>query len=135
MLRATARCFGFCGPATCFGACIVMLGREVTPEGVSVCDMAVPLRPHSYVLPNVRTANSISIPERCAAVAVKNSRRFIRSSSQFEDGGMQSIHISIVAALTAGKMLRRVRPDGLHLARIVRVIDTPRSCFCITRSP
>ena len=50
VLRATARCFGFCGLlATCFGASIRMLGREVVapPEGVAVCDIAVPLRPHS----------------------------------------------------------------------------------------
>jgi hypothetical protein len=47
VLRTTARCFGFCGLATCFGAWIVMLGREVAPEGVAVCDIAVPLRPHS----------------------------------------------------------------------------------------
>lgn len=45
VLRATARCFGFCG----FGASTTTLGSEVVapPEGVAVCDIAVPLRPHS----------------------------------------------------------------------------------------
>jgi hypothetical protein len=57
VLRATARCFGFCGLATCFGAWIVMLGRVVPPEGVSVCDIAVPLRPHrSSVIDKIATA-------------------------------------------------------------------------------
>lgn len=47
-LRVTAR---FCGLATGFGAWIVMLGRTVAPEGRSVRDIAVPLRP------NVSSAN------------------------------------------------------------------------------
>jgi hypothetical protein len=49
VLRATTRCFGFCGRATCFGASTRMLGSEVVapPEGVAVCAIAVPLRPHS----------------------------------------------------------------------------------------
>jgi hypothetical protein len=48
VLRATARCFGFCGVA-CFGASTTTLGSEVVapPEDVAVCDIAVPLRPHS----------------------------------------------------------------------------------------
>jgi len=47
VLRATARCFGFCGMATCFDASTTTLGSEVVapPEGVAVCDIAVPLRP------------------------------------------------------------------------------------------
>ena len=49
VLRATTRCFGFCGRATCFGASTRMLGSEVVapPEGVAVCDIAVPIGPHS----------------------------------------------------------------------------------------
>jgi hypothetical protein len=48
VLRTTARCFGgCCGLATGFGAWTVMLGSVVPPEGVWVCDIAVPLRPHS----------------------------------------------------------------------------------------
>jgi hypothetical protein len=44
VLRTTARCFGgFAGLATGFGACTVMLGREVLPEG-SVSAIAAPLR-------------------------------------------------------------------------------------------
>ena len=52
VLRATARCSGFCGLATCFGASTTMLGSEVVapPEGVAVCDIAVPLRPHSSAI-------------------------------------------------------------------------------------
>ena len=48
VLRAAARCFGFCGLATCFGASTTTLGSEAVapPEGVAVCDIAVPLRPH-----------------------------------------------------------------------------------------
>ena len=47
-LRVTACCSGFGGLATCFGASTVTLGSElaVRPEGVPVCDIAVPLRPH-----------------------------------------------------------------------------------------
>jgi hypothetical protein len=46
VLRATARCFNFCGLATCFGASTTTLGRVVAPaEGVA--DIAVLLRPHS----------------------------------------------------------------------------------------
>ena len=48
-LRATARCFGLCGLATCFGASTTTLGSElVAPpdEGIAVCDIAVPLRQH-----------------------------------------------------------------------------------------
>jgi hypothetical protein len=38
VLRATARCFGFCGLAT--GASTRTLGSEVVaPEGVAVCDI------------------------------------------------------------------------------------------------
>jgi hypothetical protein len=49
VVRATTRSFfSLCGLATrCFGAWIVMLGSEVPPEGVPVCDIAVPVRPHS----------------------------------------------------------------------------------------
>ena len=36
VLRATARCLGFCHLATCFGAWIVMPGSAVHFEGVSV---------------------------------------------------------------------------------------------------
>ena len=32
-----------------------MLGREVPPEGVSVRDIAVPLRPHSITIDNIAT--------------------------------------------------------------------------------
>src|SRR5258708_7239318 len=49
VLRAAARCFGFCGRTTCFGASTRTLGSEVVapPEGVAVCAIAVLLRPHS----------------------------------------------------------------------------------------
>ena len=59
VLRATARCFGFCGMATCFGASITTLGSEFVapPEGVAVCDIAVPLRPHrSSAIDKIATA-------------------------------------------------------------------------------
>jgi hypothetical protein len=59
VLRATARCFGFCGMATCFGASTTTLGSEIVapPEGVAVCDIAVPLRPHrSSAIDTIATA-------------------------------------------------------------------------------
>jgi hypothetical protein len=59
VLRATARCFGFCGMATCFDASTTTLGSEVVapPEGVAVCDIAVPLRPHrSSAIDKIATA-------------------------------------------------------------------------------
>jgi len=43
--RPIARCSGFCGLATCFGASTVMVGSGAA-EPVAVCDIAVPLRPH-----------------------------------------------------------------------------------------
>jgi hypothetical protein len=46
--RTTARCIGLCGLITCFGACTVMLGREVLPEG-SVSAIAAPLRLNSII--------------------------------------------------------------------------------------
>jgi hypothetical protein len=59
MPRSTARCFGFCGVATCFGASTTTLGSEVVapPEGVAVCDIAAPLRPHrSSAIDKIATA-------------------------------------------------------------------------------
>ena len=45
--RAAIRGPGFCGLAVCFGAPTTTPGSEVTPRpGGSVCDIAVPLRPH-----------------------------------------------------------------------------------------
>jgi hypothetical protein len=72
VLRATARCFGFCGLAT--GASTRTLGSEVVaPEGVAVCDIAVPLRPHS----------SSAIEEiAIAKPATKSNEAFIAMSSQ-----------------------------------------------------
>jgi len=46
VLWATARCIGLYGLATGFGASTVMLGSEEL-EAVAVCDIAVPVRPHS----------------------------------------------------------------------------------------
>ena len=59
-LRVTARCCRLCGLATGFGAWIVMLGRTVAPEGGSVRDIAVPLRP------NVSSANDEMATARLA---------------------------------------------------------------------
>ena len=75
VLRATARCFGFCGVATCFGASTRTLGSEVVapPEGVAVCDIAVPLRPHSSsAIDKIATAR----------LATKSNEAFIAMSSQ-----------------------------------------------------
>jgi hypothetical protein len=49
VLRATVCWIGLCGRATCFGASTMTSGSVVVapPEGVAVCDIAVPLRPHS----------------------------------------------------------------------------------------
>ena len=60
VLRATARGPGFCGLATCFGASTTTLGSEVVapPEGVAVCAIAVPLRPHSGVTARLATKKS-----------------------------------------------------------------------------
>jgi hypothetical protein len=49
--RTTARCIGLCGLIACFGACTVMLGREVLPEG-SVSAIAAPLRLNSIIAVN-----------------------------------------------------------------------------------
>ena len=59
-LRATARGSGFCGLATCFGASTTTLGSEVVapPEGVAVCAIAVPLRPHSGATAKLATKKS-----------------------------------------------------------------------------
>jgi hypothetical protein len=55
VLRTTARRFGgFAGLATGLGACTVMVGREVLPEGV--CVIAVPLRPHNNAVDSKATA-------------------------------------------------------------------------------
>jgi hypothetical protein len=75
VLRATARCFGFCGLATCFGASTRTLGSEVVapPEGVAVCDIAVPLRPHSSsAIDKIATAR----------LATKSNENLIAMSSQ-----------------------------------------------------
>jgi hypothetical protein len=48
VLWATGRGPGFCGLANCLGAPTTTLGSKVTPlEGGSVCDIAVPLEPHT----------------------------------------------------------------------------------------
>jgi len=51
MLRAVSRCFGICGRATCFGASTTTLGSKVSAplEGLAVCDITGPLRPHSAI--------------------------------------------------------------------------------------
>ena len=75
VLRATARCFGFCGLSTCFGASTTMLGSEVVapPERVAVCDIAVPLRPHrSSAIDKIATAS----------LATKSDENLIAISSQ-----------------------------------------------------
>ena len=60
VLRATARSAGFCGLATCFGASTTTSGSEVVapPEGVAVCAIAVPLRPHSGATARLATKKS-----------------------------------------------------------------------------
>src|SRR4051794_38819659 len=57
VLRTTARCFsGFAGLATGLGACTVMLGREVLPEGL-VSAIAVPLGPHNNAIDRIAMAD------------------------------------------------------------------------------
>ena len=66
VLRATARCFG---------ASTRTLGSEVVapPEGVAVCDIAVPLRPHSSsAIDKIATAR----------LATKSNEAFIAASSR-----------------------------------------------------
>jgi hypothetical protein len=66
VLRATARCVG---------ASTTTLGSEVVapPEGVAVCDIAVPLRPH----------RSSAIDKRATATpATKSNEAFIAASSR-----------------------------------------------------
>jgi hypothetical protein len=66
VLRATARCFG---------ASTTTLGSEVAalPEGVAVCDFAVPLRPHrSSAIDKIATAG----------LATKSDENLIALSSQ-----------------------------------------------------
>jgi hypothetical protein len=65
VLRATARCFG---------ASTTTLGSEVVaPEGIAVCDIAVPLRPHSSsAIDKIATARP----------ATKRNEAFIAMSSQ-----------------------------------------------------
>jgi hypothetical protein len=52
--RGTTRS-GLCGLAACFGATTVILGSSV-PEPVGVCDIAVPLGPHSNAVDKIATA-------------------------------------------------------------------------------
>jgi hypothetical protein len=80
--RTTSRCFGFSGLATrCFGAWTVMVGRVVPPEGVWLCDIAVPPRPHSSRtidktatagLKKNRDENPLSLPMVLPLVLLKN---------------------------------------------------------------
>jgi hypothetical protein len=51
VLRAASRCFGMCALVTCFGASTTTSESAVVapPAGVAVCDIAVPLRPHSAI--------------------------------------------------------------------------------------
>ncbi|HEY3796568.1 MAG TPA: hypothetical protein VGM09_32510 [Bradyrhizobium sp.] len=74
MLRAATRCFGLSGLATCFGASTTTLGSAavVPPERVAVCDIAVPLRPHSSAIDRVATARS----------AAKSDENLMAMSSQ-----------------------------------------------------
>ena len=60
VLRVTACSPGFCGLATCFGASTTTLGCEVVapPEGVAVCAIAVPPRPHSGATARLATKKS-----------------------------------------------------------------------------
>src|SRR3954453_23014520 len=54
--RTTSRC-GFSSLATCcFGAWTVMLGSEVPSEGVRVCAIAAPLRPHNNPIARIAAA-------------------------------------------------------------------------------
>ena len=75
VLRATARCVGFGGLATCFGASTTTLGSEVEapPEGVAACDIVVPLKPHgSSAIDKMETAGR----------ATKSDKNLIAMSSQ-----------------------------------------------------
>jgi hypothetical protein len=55
--RTTSRGCGFSGLATRgFGAWTVMLGSEVPPDGVWVCAIAVPLKPHNNAVDRIATA-------------------------------------------------------------------------------
>src|SRR5436309_1780933 len=55
--RTTSRGCGFCGLATRgFGAWIVMLGSEVPPDCVWVCDIALSLRPQNNAVDRIATA-------------------------------------------------------------------------------
>jgi hypothetical protein len=77
VLRVTTRCFGFCGRATCLGASTRTLGSEVVapPEGVAVCAIAVPLRPHSSsAIDKIATAS----------LATKGDENLIALSSQMQ---------------------------------------------------
>jgi hypothetical protein len=51
-----AACCGFCGLTICFGAWTVMLGSEGMVAAVVVCDIAVPLGPHSNAVDRIATA-------------------------------------------------------------------------------
>lgn len=51
-----AACRGRCGLATCFGASTVMRG-SVPAEPAAVCDIAVPLGPHSNAVDKMATAD------------------------------------------------------------------------------
>src|SRR6266850_3110265 len=75
VLWATARCFGFCGLATCLGASTTTLGSEVVapPEGGAVFDIAVPLRPHR--------SSAVDKIAR-AGLATKSDKNLIAMSSQ-----------------------------------------------------
>jgi hypothetical protein len=51
---------GLCGLATCFGATTVMEGSEA-PEPVAVCDIAVPLRPHTNAVDKMAIAEGATM--------------------------------------------------------------------------
>jgi hypothetical protein len=104
VLRATARGFGFCGLATCFGAWIVMLGREVAPGGVSVCDIAVPLRPHSSsAIDRIATArlemkrdeNLIAVSFQMRGQPIPSHPGTLRRRSRSELSPLHSILIAV----------------------------------------
>jgi hypothetical protein len=72
VLRATARCVGWCALVTCFGASTTMSGSEVVaPDGVAVCAIAVLLEPHIAInkiataeLPTKRDENLMAMSSR-----------------------------------------------------------------------
>jgi len=97
--RTNGRCVGLCGLTPGFGACTVMLGREVWPEG-SVSAIAAPLRLNSII------AVDAMAMARCEK---KRDENFIVMSPISEG------HFGIVAECAGGMGYYR-RPDRLSSA-------------------